>query len=65
MIALAIALLVGLPLLIVGLSAIGPVGWIVAVVVLPFATLATLLWFGWVKRQPDDGPANGSDTMWR
>lgn len=61
--ALAVALLVGLPLLIVGLSALGPIGWVVAAAVLPLATLGVILWFGWVKRRPDDGPRGGPDTM--
>jgi len=55
MMALLLLLLVGLPMLIVGLTALGPVGWIVAAAVLPIATLLTLLWFGWVRRRPDDG----------
>jgi hypothetical protein len=48
-----VALLVGLPLLIVGLAAAGPVGWIVAAVVLPLATLAVILWLG--RSRPGDG----------
>ena len=56
MLALLVLLLIGLPLAIVGLTAIGPIGWIVAAAVFPLATLLTVLWFGWVKRRPDDGP---------
>lgn len=48
-----VALVVGLPLVIVGLAAAGPVGWIVAAVVLPLATLAVILWLG--RAQPGDG----------
>lgn len=48
----AVALLVGLPLLIVGLAVLGPVGWIVAAVALPLATLVTLLWIG--RTRPGD-----------
>ena len=48
-----VALVVGVPLLIVGLAAAGPVGWIVAAVVLPLATLAIILWLG--RPRPGDG----------
>jgi hypothetical protein len=48
-----VGLLVGVPLLIVGLAAAGPIGWIVAAIVLPFATLATILWLG--RARPGDG----------
>jgi hypothetical protein len=51
--AAAIGLLIGVPLLIVALSVAGPVGWIVAAVVLPLAVLATILWLG--RAQPGDG----------
>jgi hypothetical protein len=50
---LVVALVVGVPLAIVGLAAAGPVGWIVAAVVLPLATLATILWLG--RPRPGDG----------
>jgi hypothetical protein len=49
----AVALLVGLPLAIVGLAAAGPVGWIVAAVVLPIGVLGVILWLG--RPQPGDG----------
>jgi hypothetical protein len=49
----AVALLVGLPLLIIGLAALGPAGWITAVVILPLATLASILWLG--RARPGDG----------
>ena len=49
----AIALLVGLPLLIIGLAALGTTGWIAAAVILPLATLATILWLG--RPRPGDG----------
>lgn len=52
----AVGLLIGLPLLIVGLAALGPVGWVVAAVVLPLATLATILWVG--RPRPGD-PGSG------
>ena len=55
-IAVAVLLFIGLPLLILGLAAAGPIGWIVAATVLPFATLGVLLWLGWYRRRPDDGP---------
>jgi hypothetical protein len=48
----AVALLIGVPLVIVGLSVAGPVGWIVAAVVLPLATLAAILLLG---RERQDG----------
>ena len=53
----AVGLLIGLPLLIVGLAAIGPAGWIAAAVVLPLATLATLLWVG--RSRPGAPGSNG------
>lgn len=55
-IAVAVLLFMGLPALIIGLAAAGPIGWIVAATVLPFATLAVLLWLGWFRRRHDDGP---------
>ena len=48
------ALLVGVPLVIVGLALVGPVGWIAAAVVLPLATLGVILWLG--RDRPGDGP---------
>jgi hypothetical protein len=50
---IVVALVIGVPLVIVGLSLIGPVGWVVAAVALPLATLAVLLVLG---REPDDRP---------
>jgi hypothetical protein len=41
------------PLSIIGLALLGPVGWITAAVVLPLATLATILWLG--RARPGDG----------
>ena len=64
-IAVAVALFIGLPLLLLLAAWAGPVGWITAAVVLPIAVLAVILWLGWFRRQPDDGPYGGSDTMWR
>ena len=55
-IAIAVLLFMGLPALILLLAAAGPIGWIVAATVLPFATLGVLLWLGWFRRRPDDGP---------
>jgi hypothetical protein len=51
MTAIVVALVIGVPLVIVGLSLIGPVGWVVAAVVLPLAALAALLVLG---REPGD-----------
>jgi hypothetical protein len=51
--AAAIGLLIGVPLLIVALSVAGPIGWIVAAVLLPVAVLATILWLG--RARPGDG----------
>jgi hypothetical protein len=51
--AVVIALLIGVPLLIVALTATGLVGWIVAAVVFPVATLAVILWLG--RARPGDG----------
>ncbi len=48
-----IALLVGVPLAIVALAAAGPIGWIIAAIVLPVATLAAILWLG--RERPGDG----------
>jgi membrane protein implicated in regulation of membrane protease activity len=64
-IAVAVSLFIGLPALILLAAVAGPVGWIVAAVVLPFAVLAVILWLGWFRRRDDDGPADGSGTMWR
>ena len=55
--AVVTALVVGVPLLIVGLALVGPVGWIAAAVVLPLATLAVILWLG--RERPGDGPPRG------
>lgn len=48
-----VALVVALPLAIIGLALLGPVGWITAAVVLPLGTLATILWLG--RARPGDG----------
>ena len=55
-IAVAIGLFIGLPALILLAALAGPIGWIVAAVVLPIAVLGVLLWLGWFRRQEDDGP---------
>lgn len=52
----AVALFIGLPLLLLLAAAAGPIGWITAAIVLPLAVLAVLLWLGWFRRRPDDGP---------
>lgn len=52
-----VGLVIGLPLVVVGLAALGPVGWIVAAIVLPLATLATLLWVG--RPRPGDPGSDG------
>jgi hypothetical protein len=51
--AAAVGLLIGVPLLIVGLTVVGPVGWVAAAIVLPLAVLATILWLG--RARPGDG----------
>jgi hypothetical protein len=55
-IAVAVGLFIGLPALVLLAALAGPVGWIVAAVVLPLAVLAVILWLGWFRRQEDDGP---------
>ena len=51
------ALVVGVPLLVVGLALAGPAGWIAAAVVLPLAMLAVILWLG--RPRPGDGEPPG------
>jgi hypothetical protein len=60
----AIALFIGVPLLLLLAAATGVVGWIVAAIVMPVAVLAVILWLGWFRRQDDDGPYGGSDRMY-
>lgn len=55
-IAVATGLFIGLPALILLAALAGPVGWIAAAVVLPLAVLAVILWLGWFRRRPNDGP---------
>jgi membrane protein implicated in regulation of membrane protease activity len=62
-IAVDVVLFIGLPALILLAAAAGPIGWIVAAIVLPIAVLAVLLWLGWFRRREDDGPYGGSDTI--
>ena len=64
-IAVAVGLFIGLPVVLLLAAAAGPVGWIVAAVVLPIVVLGLILWLGWFRRRDDDGPYRGSDTMWR
>jgi hypothetical protein len=52
-----VALVVVLPLAIIGLALVGPVGWIAAAVVFPLATLAMILWLG--RARPGDGEPPG------
>lgn len=52
-----VALVVVLPLAIIGLALVGPVGWVAAAVILPLATLATILWLG--RARPGDGEPPG------
>ena len=58
--AAAIGLLIGVPLVIVALTLAGPVGWVVAAIVLPVAVLVVILWLG--RPQPGDGEAPGPPT---
>ena len=62
-ITVAVGLFMGLPALILLAALAGPIGWIVAAIVLPIAVLAVILWLGWFRRREDDGPGAGSDTM--
>jgi len=54
----AVALFIGLPILLLLAGAAGPIGWIAAAIILPLAVLGVLLWLGWFRRRPDDGPWN-------
>lgn len=58
-IAVAVALFIGLPLLLFLVALAGPVAWVTAAVVLPIGVLAVILWLGWFRRRPDDGPYGG------
>jgi len=58
-IVVAVALLIGLPILILLAGLAGPIGWIAAAIVLPLGVLAVILWLGWFRRQEDDGPGGG------
>ncbi len=58
--AAAVGLFIGLPLLIILAALAGPIGWVIAAVVLPIAVLVAILWLGWFRRQEDDGPYGGS-----
>jgi hypothetical protein len=58
-IAIAVALFIGLPLLLFLVAWAGPVAWVASAVVLPIAVLAVILWLGWFRRRPDDGPYGG------
>jgi ATP/ADP translocase len=55
-----VGLVVVLPLAIIGLALVGPVGWIAGAVLLPLATLGTILWVG--RDRPGDGvPPGGTE----
>lgn len=58
-VAVVVALVIGVPLLIVGLAALGPVGWIAAAVVLPLVTLGLILRLG--RARPGDGVHPGDE----
>jgi hypothetical protein len=64
-IAAAVGLFIGLPALILLAALAGPIGWIVSAIVLPLAVLGVILWLGWFRRRPDDGPTGSSETMGR
>ena len=53
-----VSLVIVLPLVIILLALVGPVGWVAAAVVLPLATLASILWLG--RARPGDGESPGS-----
>jgi len=54
MIALTIAVVIGLPLAIVGLTLIGPVGWIAAAIVVPVGALAAIIYAARPRARADD-----------
>lgn len=54
-VAIVVGLVVGVPLLIVALAALGPVGWIVAATALPLLTLTLLVLVG-REREGDGRP---------
>jgi hypothetical protein len=58
-IAAATAILIGPSLLLLLAAWAGPVGWIVAAIVMPIAVLGVILWLGWFRRREDDGPYRG------
>lgn len=43
MLLLTIVVVIGLPLVVVGVTLLGPIGWIVAAVVVPLAAIAAIL----------------------
>jgi hypothetical protein len=53
-----VSLVIVLPLVIILLALVGPVGWVAAAVVLPLATLGSILWLG--RARPGDGESPGS-----
>jgi len=52
-----VALVVVLPLGIIGLALVGPIGWIAGAVLLPVATLVTILWVGRARAGDGEPPA--------
>lgn len=53
-----VALVVVLPLGVIGLALAGPAGWVAGAVVLPVAVLVVILWLG--RPRPGDGvPPSG------
>jgi hypothetical protein len=54
MLVLTIAVVIGLPLAIVGLTLLGPVGWIVAAIVVPVGALAAIIFAARPRARSDD-----------
>jgi hypothetical protein len=54
MLVLTIAVVIGLPLAIVGLTLLGPVGWIVAAIVVPIGALAAIICAARPRARSDD-----------
>ncbi len=59
--AVVVGLVVLLPLAIIGLALLGPVGWVAGAVVLPLATLATILWLGRARPGDAEPPPEGTE----
>ena len=52
-VALLLAALVGLPLVLLGLGAAGPVGWVLGAAALPLVVYGTLVWLARVRQRKD------------